>query len=140
MGYIKLHSAHYDAPGMLDLTLEASNGLYSGYANLIVESWHLAKFAAQLAGFPASLADQVRLELGDESGEFPYYIFLCAQNGSAVNEFGIFMKLRSMCGFRENAYAEFFILAEPSSINELGNAIIDWLELPDEILLWSPRF
>ena len=115
-----------DDNGELHYLLQASNGSsataqeFYGYR----EDWK--EFAAKLRTFPKSPTDEVRFELGEDDEKWAYYLLLRAfcfdsLGHSALEVFAVSPSTPPH-GYRDR----FFIIAEPSALNRLGETLAGW--------------
>ncbi|MBM0744339.1 hypothetical protein JOY44_22455 [Phormidium sp. CLA17] len=119
--------------------ISASNGYFSGVQDFYTEPEDLDALGADFYKFPHSIQDEVRLELGDRTGKWAYFVlvraFLFDSVGHAAIEFAVDNNATSL----DHAQTSFFIRTEVSAINNLGQQLQAWVIAHDAPLIWSPH-
>jgi hypothetical protein len=139
MNELRFEALPYDEDDVLRFSVFASNGGFSGLAELYQSVASVEQFGTALMTFPQNIQHTVSFEYGDGSAEWPYHVVLRAQVMDSAGHSAIFVRIQSFCSAIEAALSEFLLLAEPVAINELGRHIAYWSSNPDEPLVWQPK-
>lgn len=124
-----------DNDGMLQLAIAASNGSYSGVHETYIYPEDLVSFGEDLKRFPTSLEHEVVLESGSEEPNWHDHLWLRAFVLDSRGHSAIEVKLETRGKPPAGARCEFYIPADPATLNDLGSAIVAWASAPAEPLV-----
>ena len=116
----------------------ASNGLFVATFAFYTHPTELEPFAQSLITFPRDIHDEARFEQGQPK-EPTYYLLIRAFLYDGSGHSAIEFSARGHSSERFSPSSRFFILAEASALNRLGQQLLRWLEHADEPLSWKPR-
>lgn len=139
MNGIEIEALPYDEQEVLNLLVSASSSYFSGFAEIYISPSSLVDFGTALMAFPADLNHKVIFEQGNGSGEFAYHLLLRAEVIDQTGHSALFVRTQSFFSAPSSGLAEFFIAAEPASINEFGRALVSWANKPTERFLWQAK-
>lgn len=120
--YIKLSSLEVDDRSEDAVLLEASNGTTSGELELYLKPEELKQLSVDLKEFPKQADDMVVFENGEEKS-LSYYILLRFIVTNASGHCAIHIRMNNGDLPPNTEISEFYIMAEPSQINRLGNLL-----------------
>jgi hypothetical protein len=128
MNFLQIQNLWEDSDGMLQIEIKASDGFTMATQDVYVYPEDLNKFACELQTFPTSLQHRVTLELGSKDPGYYNYLLLRAFVHDSVGHSAIEMEISDNSKPPARAEAHFYLLCEPSLLNEVGHKISDWIK------------
>lgn len=125
---------------LLELKIEAGNGINSTSIDFYTEEKELKAFATKLTTFPKTIDDKIKYEVGEiKAGSGWYYllleVFCFERNGHSA--------IRVIVDNNEDIpytnKTEFYITTVPASINHLGSMLNGWAPTFDDPFIWIPE-
>ncbi len=126
MQFIKIENMWEDSDGMLQIQIQASNGLMMATQDIYVYPKDLSAFAYELQSFPKNLQHKVTLELGSKDPKYYNYILLRAAVHDSVGHSALEIEISNNLQPPARTEAHFYLTCEPALLNEVGHKIIGW--------------
>jgi len=128
MHFIKIKNLWEDSDGMVQIEVQASDGFTMATQDIYVYPEDLNNFACELQAFPKNLQHQVTLESGSKDPGHYNYLLLRAFVHDSVGHSALEMEISDNSKPPARAEAHFYLLCEPSLLNEVGHRITDWIK------------
>jgi len=131
----------YEEPCLLNLWIEASNGITSGRLEYYINTEDLGKLGNKLLDYLGEQGQSVVYELGSEDPKKRFACFL------SMKVMPLDVAGHSVIWFRFNnnrlppwkEAAEFCIRVDVADVNRLGSLLVGFGELDHHILYWSVK-
>lgn len=129
-----------DDDGLFELEIFVSNGQISTSLGFWAYGDDFKEFGTQLTDFPNSLKHTVTFELGEDQNngemQWAYYLLLNVFCFAATGQSAIRIITDNHRETPEYQRCEFYIKAEPSSLNRLGNELKNWDPTSEREFQW----
>ena len=137
--YLSIRVSLDDVDGEVSYELAASNGVCATRLGFWGCRDEFARFAEELGGFPRDSQHQVIYKLGDDNQGWGYHLVLrafCVDSlGHSALEIHTVTPDAPPRGFR----CQFFLLAAPTSLNELGEKLQAMITAKATDIMWEPH-
>ena len=129
-----------EEPGVLHIGFKASNGLFSGYAELYCTDDSIIALGKALQSFPAHVHDEQRLEIGtdDFKENFYLYFLLRAHVADAIGHCALQIVIRENPKVPDISACQFSIPTEAAPLNRLGWRLEEFGARKVAHFRWSP--
>lgn len=138
--FLTLRRFRYEEPYNLYLELAASNGTFSGAADMYRGVEELRELGQALRHFPARVPDEVVDQYGsdDPADRFYRLVRLRAYTVNAVGHCALQVAIDLNREAPHEGACRFSIPAEPAALNRLGELLVRFAELRHVELRWTP--
>jgi hypothetical protein len=135
--FLSFREFQWDAP-YLHIELRASNGSTCGTQEFYCRSGELEAFGRQLRSFPASVASEVRLEIGKRDAGWAHFVLVRAYVYDDAGHTALEIEVMNQFEKPHAQAAQFSIVCEAASLNRLGKELLAWCENRKNPLEWRP--
>jgi hypothetical protein len=137
--YIRIIRKPYEEPYLLNLVIQASNGVQENQLEFYDNAEALSHLANELEVFPRHNSQVFLWELGSERPEdrFAFYFRFRAFVVDSVGHCAIQLRFNNNEALPDRELSEFCIRAEPAQLNRLAQLLREFSKLKHEVLVWE---
>ena len=122
--FIKIKQIPYEPE--LNLAIQVSNGLFSGYIEIDTYDSDIRDLAKKLIDYPKTIKDRIDFKIGERE-KWAFYFFLQVYAYDNLGHSIIEFRLDNNKKDFEKESAQFGILCNPADINDLGKILLEWI-------------